>query len=53
MEGGLVASLLTTVQTNVLAEVGTALPAAGAVMAAIAGIYIGVKIFKNVSGART
>lgn len=49
----MVETLLTTVQTDVLAGVTSALPAAGAVFAAIAGIMVGVKLFKKISGART
>ena len=45
--------MLTTVQTDVLAGVADALPAAGAVFAAIAGIMVGIKLFKKISGART
>ena len=48
----MVSGLLTTVQTDVLANVGAALPAAGAVFAAIAGIMVGIKLFKKISGAR-
>lgn len=55
MEGGstsMVTQLLTTVKTDMLAEVGAALPIAGAVFAAIAGVMIGVKLFKRITGAR-
>jgi len=52
METNLVSDLLSTVQTDVLASVGSALPIAGAVFAALAGITIGVKIFKKLTGAR-
>jgi len=48
----MVSGLLTTVQTDVLANVGAALPAAGAVFAAIAGIMVGIKLFKKITGAR-
>ena len=48
----LVGDLLSTVQTDVLANVGAALPIAGAVFAALAGITVGVKIFKKLTGAR-
>lgn len=50
--GGLVSGLLETVQSNVLSEVGSALPIAGAVFAALAGLTIGIKIFKKLTGAR-
>lgn len=54
-EGGssMVTGLLSTVQADVLAGVGAALPAAGSVFAAIAGIMVGIKLFKKISGART
>lgn len=48
----MVETLLTSVQTEVLSGVGAALPAAGAVFAAIAGIMVGIKLFKKISGAR-
>lgn len=48
----LISGFLGTVQTDVLANVGAALPAAGAVFAAIAGIMVGVKLFKKITGAR-
>lgn len=49
---GMVDTLLSGVQTEVLAGIASGLPAAGAVFAAVAGIMIAVKIFKKVSGAR-
>lgn len=51
-DGNMVTGLLTTVQTDVLASVGSALPVAGTVFAAIAGIMVGIKIFKKITGAR-
>lgn len=48
----MVESLLSGVQTEVLAGIASGLPAAGAVFASVAGIMIAVKIFKKVSGAR-
>lgn len=53
MEKGLVADLLSGVQTGLMSEISSALPIAGVVFAAIAGIMIGIKIFKKVTGART
>jgi len=52
MEPSLVTGLLDPVKADVLSGVGAALPAAGAVFAAIAGIMIGIKLFKKISGAR-
>jgi len=53
MEGkSMIAELLTSVKTDMLSEVSSALPIAGAVFAAIAGIGIGFKIFKRITGAR-
>lgn len=53
MENGIdVSSMLTGVQTGVMDQLGAALPIAGVVFGAIAGIGIGIKIFKRVTGAR-
>lgn len=52
METNAVSGLLTTVQTDVLSNVTSALPAAGAVFAAVAGIMIGIKLFKKITGVR-
>lgn len=49
----MVAELLTTVKTDVLAEIGSALPIAGAVFAALAGIMVGIRLFKKITGARS
>ena len=48
----LVDGLLTTVQTGVMANITSALPMAGTVFAALAGIFIGIKIFKKITGAK-
>lgn len=48
----MVTTLLTTVKTDVLSEIGAALPLAGTVFAAIAGIMVGFKLFKKITGAR-
>lgn len=48
-----VSDLLTTVQSSLMSEIGAALPIAGTVFAAIAGIMIGVKLFKRITGARS
>lgn len=53
MEGqGLTAGLLESAQSGIMTELAAALPAAGVVFAAIAGLSIGIKIFKKVTGAR-
>jgi len=53
MEGkSMIAELLTSVKADMLSEVTSALPIAGAVFAALAGIGIGFKIFKRITGAR-
>lgn len=48
----LVSGLLTVVKTDVMASVSDALPLAGAVFAAIAGVMIGMKFFKKITGVR-
>lgn len=54
MEGSsMVTDLLSTVQTDVMSSIGDALPVAGGVFAAVAGIFIGIKIFKRITGARS
>lgn len=50
--GADVTALLDPVKTDVMAGITAALPAAGAVFAAIAGIMVGIKLFKKISGAR-
>lgn len=53
METGLdITAALTGVQTSLLASAGDALPIAGAVFAAIAGVMLGFKFFKKITGAR-
>lgn len=51
--GGGVSSLLTSAASGITTEVNSALPIAGGVFALIAGIMVGLKIFKRVTGART
>jgi hypothetical protein len=54
MTGGVdVSTLLTTVKDDMLAQLGDALPIAGTVFAAIAGVMIGIKLFKRITGARS
>lgn len=47
-----VSLMLGEVQTSLFGSISSALPLAGSVFAAIAGIYIGIKLFKRVTGAR-
>lgn len=48
-----VATMLEGVQTGMMDQITGALPIAGVVFGAIAGIYIGIKLFKRVTGARS
>ena len=52
METGLGAAL-SGVQTQINGAVADALPVAGAVFASLAGILIGFKFFKKITGARS
>lgn len=45
--------LLTSAAAGVTEQVNAALPIAGPIFALIAGIFIALKIFKKVTGART
>lgn len=47
-----VSDLLSGVKSGMLAQIGDALPIAGAIFGVIAGIFVGVKIFKRLTGAR-
>lgn len=51
--GASVSTLLSETASGMTAEIGAALPIAGGIFATIAGIFIGVKIFKRITGART
>jgi hypothetical protein len=51
--GADITTLLTSVKDGMLDQIGGALPIAGAVFAAVAGIMIGVKLFKKITGARS
>lgn len=54
MEGSsAVTTLLTSVSTGMTSEINASLPIAGTVFALIAGIFIGLKIFKKVTGAKS
>lgn len=48
-----VGSMLSDVQSDMLSQIGSALPYAGGVFAVVAGIGIGIKLFKRVTGARS
>lgn len=48
-----VTDLLSGVQSGMMEQIGSALPIAGVVFGAIAGIMIGIKIFKRITGARS
>lgn len=48
-----VTSLLSGVQSGMMDQISGALPIAGVVFGAIAGIMIGIKIFKRITGARS
>lgn len=52
MDGVSVTSLLSGVQSGLMEQIGAALPIAGVVFGAVAGIMIGIKIFKRITGAR-
>lgn len=52
MDETLVEGLLAAVQTDVMSAIGSALPVAGAVFASIAGIMMGIKLFKRITGVR-
>lgn len=49
----ILSGLLSEISSSLTQAIAEAAPAAGLVMATIAGIYLGVKIFKRVTGART
>lgn len=51
--GANISSLLDSAQSEIMSQIGSALPAAGAVFAVIAGIGVGIKLFKRVTGTRT
>lgn len=52
MESGL-ASALSGAQTEIMSAIGEVLPVAGIVFASLAGISIGFKYFKKITGARS
>lgn len=51
--GGGASELLTSAASGITSEISSALPIAGPIFATIAGIFIALKIFKKVTGART
>lgn len=48
-----VTGLLTSASSGITEQVNAALPIAGPVFALIAGIFVGLKIFKRVTGAKS
>lgn len=52
MESGATTTLLTEVASGMTSEITAALPIAGGIFALVAGIFIGLKIFKRVTGAK-
>lgn len=50
--GPSIATMLEGVQSGMMSQITAALPIAGIVFGAIAGIGIGIKLFKRVTGAR-
>lgn len=46
-------ALLTSIATELTTNVNSALPIVGPVVALIAGIFVGWKIFKSLTGAKT
>ena len=51
--GGGVAAFLQGAADGMMEQVNSALPIAGPVFAVIAGIFMGYKIFKKLTGAKT
>lgn len=49
----MVSGLLDEAASGMKTEITAALPIAGGIFAVIAGIFIGMKIFKSVTGSRT
>lgn len=45
-------SLLTPVKTELMTQVGSALPIAGGIFAVLAGVMVGFRFFKKITGAR-
>lgn len=48
-----VGEVLTTVQSELMGVIADALPVAGTVFAALAGVYLAFKFFKRITGARS
>lgn len=53
MAGSALSTALQAAQTEIMGAIGDALPIAGTVFASIAGIYIGFKFFKRLTGAKS
>lgn len=51
--GSALETMLTSVATGLSGTVGDVLPIAGGVIALVAGINLGIKFFKRLTGART
>lgn len=52
MEGGLITQALTVAQTELMSGISEALPIAAVVFASLAGIGVGFKLFKKLTGAK-
>lgn len=52
METSALSTALEAVKTSLNSSIGEALPVAGGVFATIAGIMLGFKFFKKITGAR-
>jgi hypothetical protein len=48
-----VGTLLSTVSTSLNTAIGDSLPIAGGIFAAVAGVMLGVKLFKRITGAKS
>lgn len=48
----LATDLLTPVKTELMTQIGAALPIAGGIFAVLAGVMVGFKFFKKITGAR-
>lgn len=54
MEGGsVVSTMLTTTAQSMQAELVAVLPIAGGLFAVVAGVFMGVKMFKRITGAKS
>ena len=54
MEGGsVVSTMLTTTAEAMRGEIVTVLPIAGGLFAVVAGVFMGIKMFKRITGAKS